>query len=247
LILFEKSWGIDPEDSSPPMTRAIYIVGNDGSGKTTYSKRLEKRLRRRGYSVTRQHYYHQRVRRALRSSVELVAGVSKRKTIDAGDRGAELREQHASHEHAARGGESSVRTSAGRLLIATLYAYQIAMALEMHLKLLFSRVDFLIIDRSYVDDLASILESFKQSTPASLVRFSSEIFPQRRIIYVSAGYEIEYARIEDVDLSESVHREKSQRYEEMVEVLASSGAPLRRVDTRPGSRISKPEISGVVE
>jgi hypothetical protein len=116
------------------------------------------------------------------------------------------------------------------------------MALEMHLKLLTSRVDFLIIDRSYIDDLASVLGSFRLSTPAGLIRFSSRIFPQWRIIYVSAGHEAEYARIEDVDLGMSQHREKSTRYEEMVAILASVGAPLRRVDTGP--RTLESEIGG---
>jgi hypothetical protein len=226
------------------MTRAVYIVGNDGSGKTTYALRLEERLCRRGYSVTRQHYYRQWVRRAFRSAVERSAGVSKLKAGDAGERGASSGPQGHAPGGPRRTDQSTTRKAAGRVLVAFLYVYQLAMAMEMHLKLLVSRVDFRIIDRSYIDDLASILGSFRFPTPARLIRFSSRVFPQWRIIYVSAGHDVEYARIKDVDLAKSLHREKSLRYEEMLEILASAGAPLRRVDTGPRPRAQKLEQSG---
>jgi molybdopterin-guanine dinucleotide biosynthesis protein len=208
------------------MTRVIYVVGNDGSGKTTYSTNLRKRLLARGASAQRLHYHQLSVRAAFRSLIEAFSNVSERKLDEARDG------RDATPSGPSGGGGTTIASGArASILVVLLFLYQMAMATEMRLRTLFARCDHLIVDRSYIDDLVTIVGSFRLKTPATLIRLSSAMFPQWRIVYTSAGPNIEYARIVDVDLSRTVHLEKSRRYQEMVEILEEAGAPIRRVDT----------------
>ena len=194
-----------------------------------------------GASAMRIHYYRLKVRTVFRALTERISGVSARKFEDGTGPAPVVpgRSQPPATEPATPPGRqprSRSRTGfASRirsgLLLAFLFGYQLAMSIEMRLRALFVSREYLIVDRSYIDDLVSILGSFRLETPGRLVRLSAWLFPQWRIIYVSAGPEVEFARIVDVDLSESVHFEKSGRYEEMVAILESAGAPIRRVDS----------------
>ncbi len=206
------------------MARIIFIVGNDGSGKTTYSTRMRDKMLARGVTATRIHYYRLLIRTALRTLVDRASGVSARKFEEKAESPSNASQKRVGHI-------SGPRAS---LLVAFLYFYQIAMAIEMRLRGLLTRADYLIVDRSYIDDLVSILGSFRLATPRRLVLVSAWLFPNWRVIYVSAGPEVEFARIVDVDLSRAVHLGKSRRYEEIAGILEAANAPLRRVDsTRP--------------
>ena len=210
-------------------TRVIYIVGNDGSGKTTYSTNLREELLEQGKSAQRLHYYRLGVRSAFRSLIEVVSSPSKKK----------LEAPPAPRESHSTGAGQRVRAS---LLVAFLFLYQMAMAAEMRLRAAWIKSDHLIVDRSYIDDLVSILKTFRLDTPRALIRLSASIFPQSEVIYVSATPEVEFDRIVDVDLSRAVHLEKSHRYEEIVEILEEAGSPVRRVNTNgpPGSQTQHP-------
>lgn len=88
-----------------------------------------------------------------------------------------------------------------------------------------------IMDRSYVDDLVSIVEVFDIQVPTALVKWSSWLFPVRTLFYLSAGSEEEFSRIVEVDLSKEVHYRKHERYQQIIEVVESAGVSVRRVDT----------------
>jgi hypothetical protein len=130
-----------------------------------------------------------------------------------------------------RGAQARARSLA---LLVFLWVYQICMAIEARIR--DCRADGVLLqDRSFVDDLASILEVFKLETPVALVRFSAHVFPLRRAIYLSAGHEVEFSRIVELDLSKGMHRRKTQRYQEMVRILEEQGVPVKRVSTAPKS------------
>ncbi|MBJ20218.1 MAG: hypothetical protein CL933_12480 [Deltaproteobacteria bacterium] len=215
------------------MTKIIFIIGNDGSGKTTYSTRMLERMRASGSSARRIHYYSLSVRSAFRALVDVVSGVSARK-LDAEDARRpepESRSPSATLDEPTATDSRSASGLRALVLITFLYFYQIAMAIELRLRALVAPTDYLVVDRSYIDDLVSVLESFRLETPRRLVGFSSRLFPRWRMIYVSAGPDIEFARIVDVDLSRAVHFGKNRRYQEMAGILETAGAPLRRVDS----------------
>jgi len=89
----------------------------------------------------------------------------------------------------------------------------------------------IIMDRSYVDDLVSIVEIFDIQVPTTLVKWSSWLFPVRTIFYLSAGCEEEFSRIVEVDLSREVHHRKHERYKQIIEVIESAGVSVHHVDT----------------
>lgn len=120
-------------------------------------------------------------------------------------------------------------------LLVLLYGYQTCMAIEWRLRDWLCRADVLLTDRGFVDDLVSIVVTVEIEPPTALVKWSARLFPLRRVIYLSAGHEVEYARIVDVDLIPEVHRRKGEHYAAFVGILESQGVCVRRLDTAPRS------------
>ena len=209
------------------MARTISIIGNDGSGKSTFAQRYAVRLTAAGVRVVRRPYYNSIVRSVLRRPVERLGGVSRRKM------GREHPESDPARRDEGRSAISYRRGPQAGLLLALLWVYQLCMAVESRIRDLLCLGGVLIQDRSFVDDLASTLEILRLRTPRTLVKWSARLFPIRRAIYVCAGHEVEYARIVQLDLSPQMHKRKSQRYDTMVELLEISGIPVRRINTAP--------------
>ena len=209
------------------MARTISIIGNDGSGKSTFAQRYAARLTAAGVRVVRRPYYNSIVRSLLRRPVERLAGVSRRKMGRANPEG------DAGRHGDCRSAISYRRGPQAGLLLAMLWVYQLCMAAESRICDLLCLGGVLVQDRSFVDDLASTLEILRLPTPRTLVKWSARLFPIRRAIYVCAGHEVEYARIVQLDISPHVHKRKSQRYDTMVELLEIAGIPVRRINTAP--------------
>lgn len=209
------------------MARTISIIGNDGSGKSTFAQRYATRLTAAGVRVVRRPYYDSIVRSLLRRPVERLAGVSGRKM------GREHSESDPARRDEGRSAISYRRGPQAGLLLALLWVYQLCMAAESRVRDLLCLDGVLLQDRSFVDDLASTLEILRLRTPRRLVKWSARLFPIRRAIYVRAGHEVEYARIVKLDLSPQMHKRKSKRYDTMVELLETAGIPVRRINTAP--------------
>ncbi len=209
------------------MTELVFISGNDGSGKSTFLRRFCARAEACGLSIERRHYYEGVVRRLLRFAL---------------DRRSRLSGLKQDSDPSAKGaGSQSLRhpVRSSRAVDRVLGLYQLAMAMELRLRLAFSHKDLILVDRSFVDDLISIAEMLRVEPSGALLLRGAGWFPVRRFYYLSAGHEAEYARIVDLDLSRSVHRAKGERYAELFAQLEESGSPVRRIDTR--SR-TKPEV-----
>lgn len=199
-------------------------MGNDGSGKTTFLARAHQRLTDAGVVAEVRHYYKSWVRRLLRQTVERVTGVSRRKKEES--------LVGISWSHVADG-DQPLRLRSGLSaapFFFFLWIYLALMALEARLRDCATR-GALLYDRSFVDDLVSTIEMFRLTTPVRLVRWSARVFPVRRLYYLNAGHEVEYARITELDLSADLHRRKGLRYQELVEIVESAGVPVRRLHT----------------
>ncbi len=201
----------------------MFVVGNDGSGKTTFTERLAGKAAAMGLRVHRRRYYGSTVRVVFRRLIDTWTDASRRKTA------------------ASAGGGPRPRTRNGaraRVLLAFLWLYQTAIGLETRLRDLLDRSDLRIVDRSFVDDLVSIGETLRVEVPPSLLRYSSRLFPVRRLYYLSAGDAVEFARILDVDLSKAFHHAKGERYRAMIAQLEPFTPGLRRISTAPRSEAS---------
>ncbi len=209
------------------MARTVYIIGNDGSGKSTYARRFERRAQAFGLRVIRRHYYDAIVRRLFRGLVESAAGVRQRKM--AGSPAAPDRQRPAEPPGGTpRRHGSLIRRLGGG---AFLWAYQTAMGVEMRLREWFSPRGVLLVDRGAVDDLISISRTLRLDVPDPLLRWTARLFPARQIIHLSAGAEVELSRIVDVDASPEHHRRKGELYDALISRLESMRAPVRRVNT----------------
>ena len=205
-------------------SRSIFVSGNDGSGKSTFTRKLRSRLEARGASVAERRYYGSVVRRALRGVIERLTQASRRK-LDGGQSGNAAPEARSAD--AVRG--RSLRSLA---VLGFLWTYQTAMGVEARLRDWVSRYDVEIVDRSFIDDLASIAETLKVEPPPALLRYSCALFPVRRLYFLSAGHEIEYARIVEMDSSADFHRAKGERYDALVAACEPALPTLRRISTR---------------
>lgn len=208
-------------------SRTVFVVGNDGSGKSTFTKKLRAEAEAEGLSVGNRRYYDNWVRLAFRGLTERITQASKRKmeTVEKPD------PMTGSSGPAKPGSKSSRTGFRAFVAIAFLWIYQTAMGIEMRVRDLFARHDLEINDRSFVDDLVSIAEILRVDIPPSLVAYSSRLFPFRDFYYLSAGHEVEYARIADMDLSAEFHRAKGLRYEKMIESIELHTKKLRRIST----------------
>jgi hypothetical protein len=217
--------------------RSVFVTGNDGSGKSTFANRLRRRATARGMRVGERRYYGSLVRRSFRGLIELLTSASQRKVETAAPT---TTGQDAPSSSAAQGAprqERKQQTGLRRVAsLAFLWAYQTAIGIETRLRDWFSCNDLEIIDRSFIDDLVSISQTLRVEIPLSLLRYSCALFPTRRLYYLSAGHDVEYGRIVEMDLSAEFHRAKGERYAAMIAQLEPGFAPLRRISTasRPG-------------
>lgn len=196
-----------------------YVVGNDGSGKTTFTGRLSRKAEALGMRVHKRRYHASLVRVVFRRVVEAWTGASRQKT--------------AQPPGEASGASRPAGGGRRLLLLAFLWIYQTAIGVESRFRDLFDRADLLIVDRSFVDDLVSTAETLRVEVPASLLRYCCLLFPVRRLYFLSAGDAVEFSRIVDVDLSEAFHREKGKRYRGMIATLEPWTPGLRRISTAP--------------
>lgn len=208
------------------MARTIYVSGNDGSGKTTFLNRYEARLNSSGLKTSRRHYYDSLMRTIIRSSVEKVFSVTQKKSTERNHNWEDLPITGNTRK------KSPVTVGLKRVSInAFLWFYQSLMGLEARLRDIACTRKVIVTDRCYIDDLASIYEILNIPVSTALVKWSTWLFPARKIYYLSAGSKQEYARIVDVDLSPETHRRKHERYVRLVEIVESTTEPIRRVMT----------------
>jgi hypothetical protein len=174
--------------------------------------------------VVRRHYYTAIIRRLLRGLVERATGASRVKA-QAGDSSPANTPAATTNAPAYRSGIKA------KAAICFLWCYQAAMAVEMRLRDWFCPGDLLLMDRSYIDDLSSTAQTLRLRLPDTLVRSSARWFAARQLIFLSAGHEVEYGRIVDMDLTPELHRKKGEAYEHMIRTIEKSGIPVRRINT----------------
>lgn len=213
------------------MTNVIYVVGNDGSGKSTYSAGLENRLSRVGLSTFSRHYYSSFFRGLLRRLALLLRPSKNKKQVF----------RNTSNRRFCF--ITYLRKAFIKAILAIIiWPYQVAMALEIRCLQIFTCVDYLIIDRSFVDDLIGIKEILNIEIPLFLVKISAFLFPIHRVIHLSAGHEIEYARIVDNDLTKELHYLKGKQYDFFLDALAAYGVRIKRIDTGRDKGSLSPEL-----
>jgi hypothetical protein len=130
------------------------------------------------------------------------------------------------------------------LLLAALCLYHTSMGVEFRIRSCLCRSDVLLITRSFIDDLASIAETLNIADVSALIRWAVWLFPIRKVYFLSAGDNIEYARILDVDLTREFHRCKGERYRSFVRELEQLGAPVRRIETGSSGVGRRPRATG---
>ncbi len=202
------------------MACIVYVSGNDGSGKSTFARRFADHARARGLKVTQRHYYDAVVRRMLRSVIERIASVDKRK-----------RQRRPDQHGAVRRGSGAAGTAKWVLAVVAVAAYQACMAVEYRVRRWTCAADVLLIDRSFVDDLVSIHETLRIRVPYRVVHASTRIFPIRRLFFLQAGHGVEYGRIVQNDLSPQMHERKAGRYAHFIDAVEKHTTAVKRVRT----------------
>ena len=189
----------------------IYFSGNDGSGKSTASKKLAGRLVSLSASVSSRHYYDM----PLRILVTKFVGSQK---------GTKSAVNHV----------TSTRLHFGRLsnwVFALLFfCYMVGMALSYFVMRLKSN-DILVIDRSFVDDLVSVFTEKQRPIPVILIFSGYLLFPCRFLAFCYASQEVEYSRIASVDSSYEFHRDKSENYEFVLACLKKTRMKILKLST----------------
>jgi hypothetical protein len=208
------------------MTKTVYVTGNDGAGKSTYASLYVAHASKSGLRAVKRHYYSNIVRSFLRSIIVRAVSISERK-LSIGD----VKVSKGRPKSSLRRKRTDLKMFGRDIIILSLGLYQILIAAEMWLRQLVSRQDLLLIDRSYVDDLASISETLNLGIPERIIRWSALVFPGRKIIYLSAGHELEYSRIVEIDLSAEVHRSKGLHYEAIIDLVERAGVDVQRLNT----------------
>lgn len=208
------------------MTKTVFIVGNDGSGKSTYVRRMQNASTLVELPIVRRHYYSHFVRRLFRVIIDKKANISGRK--ETYRHATPPRNSEVTDETVAQNNSSSVKK---RLLKFFLLSYQIAMACETWLRDILQLRGLLVYDRSHVDDLISISEVLKIGCDDRMLRLSAKFFPCKRLYFLSAGHREEYQRIEVNDLSPEMHQAKGESYETAICSLEASGLPIKRINT----------------
>lgn len=212
------------------MANMIFIAGNDGSGKSTFTRRFCGKASALGVDTDQVRYYGFWVRRGLRGVLERTSQASSRKRATDSQSGPRENEKRSGTGRGSGEGRSGPRAVA---IIAFLWIYQVAMALECRIRAALACGRMQVLDRCFVDDLVSICATLRVVPPPSLVRFSRHAFPHRRLYYLCGGEKVEFARIEDVDLSADFHRKKHAIYENVVNALEKLDPSLRRISTAP--------------
>ena len=205
------------------ITAIVFVCGNDGSGKSTFTRRFAAKVRAHGLTAVIRPYYHSSVRRALRAVVERAVGANEKKKQPLSLDNVAQENRHMSRR----------RDMRAKLIGTILWMYQSCMAAEWWARCLLCRADVLVVDRCFVDDLVSTFETLQTEPDEALLRTSCRLFPMRWIYYLSAGNEVEFARITTVDLSPQLHRIKGQRYQQFIALLEQIGAPVKRIDSAP--------------
>ena len=212
------------------MARTVYVSGNDGSGKSTFLKSLGTKLESSGLRPVRRHYYDSVFRTAIRGGIEQLLGVNRKKKARKSAPSQETAQESSKVDKPSK--KRSLRGSAKRIAVTMfLWGYQSLMGVEARWRDVTKCNRVLLVDRSYIDDLVSIVELLDIPTPVALVKWSVWIFPVRSLYYLTAGSEEEFARIVDLDLSPETHRRKHERYQELMEIVESAGGEVRRINT----------------
>jgi hypothetical protein len=201
------------------MPSVVYIVGNDGAGKTSYTARLSGRLSRIGVGVKCRHYYSSAVRQIVRGVIRPTTNAHGKKHGGTEKRVEDLRKR-----------QIPVSLLKRWIQVGAIFLYQLLMALELRCRHLWD-ADVILLDRSFIDDLIGLSILLNIEISDSLIKFSAKIFPLREIVYVYGGHEVEYARIVDNDLTRELHRLKGAHYGRYISVLARGGVRVRVVKT----------------
>jgi hypothetical protein len=220
------------------MANMIFISGNDGSGKSTFTRRFRGKANALGIETLEMRYYGFFVRRCLRGVLERVSNASSRKR--ASDSPAPPGAEKATPPARATGSRGSGGLR-GIAILAFLWLYQGAMAIECRIRSALAGSRLQLLDRCFVDDLVSICATLRVAPSPRLIRFSRLAFPHKRLYYLCGGEEVEFARILDMDLSADFHRKKHAIYRDIIDALEPIDPSLRRFSTAPtdGSRTGR--------
>lgn len=205
------------------MAKIIFVSGNDGSGKSTFCVDLAHKYSSDGFEIVVIRYYHNIVRRIVRSGVGFISKINQKKKNSSNFGSAKLKRSERSSEF-----KQSIRFG---LLYALILPYCLLMLVETRIRARISPADFMIVDRSYVDDIVSICSAFKLSIPIKFLSILVHLQRGSMIYYLTAGHEIEYARVVDCDLSKDFHLTKSRNYSAIFDEMQARGFLIRRIST----------------
>jgi hypothetical protein len=97
--------------------------------------------------------------------------------------------QQTSEGSRSRGSQSTVASGGlrGIAVLAFLWLYQVAMAIECNIRSMLSCTRLQVLDRCFVDDLVSICATLRVALSPALVRFSRYAFPHKRLYHLCGG------------------------------------------------------------
>ena len=185
------------------MTKLIYIMGIDGSGKTTLSKNIKKELKLKGYNVK---YLYARYRPFLIAPIKLIAKIF-------------LYKKNTEFKNYTNYSLIKTNYSKKHKILAKLYAlfcmidYTIVSWPLVMIKFLFA--DYIIIDR-YVGDLIVILAVASQLDDDEMLSYLKKlhiIFPfPKQTFLIEIDEDIAFTRKDDIPSIKYLKERKEKYY-----------------------------------
>ena len=181
--------------------KVIFVIGNDGSGKSTFIKSLVREKDGEVQNLIIRHYYDNRIRSIFRlffiSSKSNISKVLPKKT-------------------------RTTRSSRIIVILIGYCFYTVMNTLLIRFTSRYYRKNQLIYDRSFIDELVSI-EVFKDlQFPKLFVKIVLGLLNDVCFIYLNANSQTKFERIVDKDIAFEDYLKKERRYFELIKILRDS-------------------------
>ena len=181
--------------------KIIFVIGNDGSGKSTFIKSLVSDKDGETQNLIIRHYYDNRMRSIFR-----LFFISSKSNIS-------------------KALSKKIRTtSSGKIIIILIgyFLYTVMNTLLIRLTSRYYSKSQLVYDRSFIDELVSI-EVFKNfQFPELFLKIVLGLLNDVCFIYLNANSQTKFHRIVDKDIAFEDYLKKERRYSELMKILRDS-------------------------
>ena len=171
--------------------RIYFICGNDGSGKSTYLKILEKSLKLREQKLVVRHYYDDRIRNLARALLRKGASKKQQNSIPAN------------------------RNKGNVLLRLGYFVYLFGRLMGIRIRSAVSKNTIYLYDRSFFDEMISMQIIGGYSFTKRLYKLAYRIVGACEYVYLDGDSQVKYSRIKMPDISYELYMKKESLYRDI--------------------------------